>query len=138
MMNYWKSYENIKEKKVDYHEYAMMWSPSWFNQMKWSSMEKTWPQAKHSMYMDEINFDGWIPCMHNVQMQWQWIFYEHEMTQLLIDYIYIMDEWNNKITFNIDGLTTHSIMNILIQQFLSSLPNLSLDSLNIKIIYQYE
>jgi hypothetical protein len=49
-----------------------------------------------------------------------------------------MDEWNNKITFNIDGLTTHSTMNIPIQQFLSSLPNLSLDSLNIRIIYQYE
>jgi hypothetical protein len=117
---------------------SMQWCGAQVDLTKWNDFLWRKHDPKHSMSMDEINFDGWIPCMHNVQMQWQWIFYEHEMTQLLVDYIYIMDEWNNKITFNIDGLTTHSIMNILIQQFLSSLPNLSLDSLNIKIIYQYE
>jgi hypothetical protein len=35
-----------------------------------------------------------------------------------------------KIIFNIDGLTIHSALNILVQQSLYSLPNLLLDSLN--------
>jgi hypothetical protein len=87
MMNYWKSYENIREKKVDYHEYAMMQSPSWIT--KWNDLLWKKHDSKHSMSMDEINFDGWISCMHNVQMQWQWTFYEHEMTQLLVDFLNI-------------------------------------------------
>jgi len=35
-----------------------------------------------------------------------------------------------KVAFNIDDLTIHSTLNILVQQSLSSLPNLSSDSLN--------
>jgi hypothetical protein len=35
-----------------------------------------------------------------------------------------------KFAFNIDNLTIHSTLNILVQQSLFSLPNLSLDSLN--------
>jgi hypothetical protein len=35
-----------------------------------------------------------------------------------------------KTTFNIDGLTIHSTLNILVQQFLFSLSNLSTNSLN--------
>ncbi len=35
-----------------------------------------------------------------------------------------------KIAFNIDGLTIHSTLNIPIQQSLSNLPNLSLNSIN--------
>jgi hypothetical protein len=35
-----------------------------------------------------------------------------------------------KIAFNIDGLTIHSTLKIPIQQSLSNLPNLSLNSLN--------
>jgi hypothetical protein len=35
-----------------------------------------------------------------------------------------------KVAFNIDGLTIHSTLNIPIQQSLSSLPNLSSNSLN--------
>jgi hypothetical protein len=42
-----------------------------------------------------------------------------------------------KITFIIDGLTIHVTLNIHVQQFLFSLPNLSLDSLN-KLTCQYE
>jgi hypothetical protein len=36
----------------------------------------------------------------------------------------------SKIASNIDGLTIHSTLNILVQQSLSSLPNLSSNSLN--------
>jgi hypothetical protein len=36
----------------------------------------------------------------------------------------------NKHAFNIDGLTIHSTLNIIIQQSLFSLPNLSTNSLN--------
>jgi hypothetical protein len=36
----------------------------------------------------------------------------------------------SKIAFNFEDLTMHSTLNIPIQQSLSSLPNLSLDSLN--------
>ncbi len=36
----------------------------------------------------------------------------------------------SKVAFNIDGLTIHSTLNTHVQQSLSSLPNLSLDSLN--------
>jgi hypothetical protein len=43
----------------------------------------------------------------------------------------------SKITFNIDGLTIHSTLNIHVQQFLSSLPNLSSNSLN-RFTCQYE
>jgi hypothetical protein len=35
-----------------------------------------------------------------------------------------------KFAFNIDDLTIHSTLNILVQQSLFSLPNLSSDSLN--------
>ncbi len=35
-----------------------------------------------------------------------------------------------KVVFNIDSLTIHSTLNILVQQSLSSLPNLSSNSLN--------
>jgi hypothetical protein len=35
-----------------------------------------------------------------------------------------------KVVFNIDSLTIHSTLNILVQQSLSSLPNLSWNSLN--------
>jgi hypothetical protein len=42
-----------------------------------------------------------------------------------------------KIAFNIDNLTMHSTLNILVQQSLSSLPNLSLYSLN-RLTCQYE
>jgi hypothetical protein len=42
-----------------------------------------------------------------------------------------------KTTFNIDGLTIHSTLNILVQQSLFNLPNLSLDSLN-SFACQYE
>jgi hypothetical protein len=43
----------------------------------------------------------------------------------------------SKVAFNFDGLTIYSILNIPIQQSLSSLPNLSLDSLN-RSTYRYE
>ncbi len=36
----------------------------------------------------------------------------------------------SKTVFNMDGLIIHSTLNILVQQSLSSLPNLSSDSLN--------
>jgi len=36
----------------------------------------------------------------------------------------------SKVAFNIDGLTIHLTLNTHVQQSLSSLPNLSLDSLN--------
>jgi hypothetical protein len=36
----------------------------------------------------------------------------------------------DKIIFNIDGLTIHSMLNIPIQKPLSNLPNLALNSLN--------
>jgi hypothetical protein len=36
----------------------------------------------------------------------------------------------SKVAFNIDGLIIHSTLNIDVQQSLSSLPNLSSDSLN--------
>jgi hypothetical protein len=42
-----------------------------------------------------------------------------------------------KITFNIDGLIIHSTLNIPAQQSLSSLPKLSLDSLN-RLTCRYE
>jgi hypothetical protein len=42
-----------------------------------------------------------------------------------------------KIAFNIDGLIIHSTLDILIEQSLFSLPNLSLNSLN-RLTYQYE
>jgi hypothetical protein len=42
-----------------------------------------------------------------------------------------------KVAFNIDSLTIHSTLNIFVQQSLSSLPNLSLDSLN-RLTCQYE
>jgi hypothetical protein len=42
-----------------------------------------------------------------------------------------------KVAFNIDSSTIHSTLNILVQQPLSSLPNLSLDSLN-RLTCQYE
>jgi len=42
-----------------------------------------------------------------------------------------------KVSFNINGLTIHLVLNILVQQFLSSLPNLSTYSLN-KLTCQYE
>jgi len=42
-----------------------------------------------------------------------------------------------KIVFNIDGLIIHLALNILVQQSSSSLPNLSLDSLN-RLTCQYE
>jgi hypothetical protein len=42
-----------------------------------------------------------------------------------------------KVTFNINGLTIHLVLNILVQQFLSSLSNLSTCSLN-KLTCQYE
>ncbi len=42
-----------------------------------------------------------------------------------------------KIAYNIDGLIIHSTLNIPIQQSLSSLPNLSSDSLN-RLTCQYE
>ncbi len=42
-----------------------------------------------------------------------------------------------KVAFNIDGLTIHSTLNIHVQQSLSNLPNLSLDSLN-RLICRYE
>jgi hypothetical protein len=42
-----------------------------------------------------------------------------------------------KITFNIDGLTIHSTLNIIVQQSLSNLPNLSSNSLN-TFTCQYE
>ncbi len=35
-----------------------------------------------------------------------------------------------KVAFNVDGLTIHSMLNMLFQQFLFSSPKLSLDSLN--------
>ncbi len=35
-----------------------------------------------------------------------------------------------KVAFNIDGLMIHSMLNILVQQSLSSLPNLLFDTLN--------
>jgi hypothetical protein len=35
-----------------------------------------------------------------------------------------------KVSFNIDGLTKHSTLNIHVQQSLFSLPKLSLNSLN--------
>jgi hypothetical protein len=43
----------------------------------------------------------------------------------------------DKVAFNIDSLTIHLTLNILVQQSLPSLPNLSLDSLN-KLTCQYE
>jgi hypothetical protein len=42
-----------------------------------------------------------------------------------------------KVVFNIDNLTIHSTLNILVQQSLSSLPNLSSISLN-RLTCQYE
>ncbi len=66
--------------------------PKLINQMKWNSMEKTWPQAFHVYgwnqfwWMNISPLIGWIPNMHNVQMQWQWTFYEHEMTQLIVEF----------------------------------------------------
>jgi hypothetical protein len=42
-----------------------------------------------------------------------------------------------EVTFNIDGLTIHSALNILVQQSLFSLPNLSLNSLN-RLTFQYK
>jgi hypothetical protein len=42
-----------------------------------------------------------------------------------------------KVVFNIDNLTIHSTLNILVQQSLSSLPNLSSNSLN-RLTCQYE
>ncbi len=42
-----------------------------------------------------------------------------------------------KIAFNIDGLTIHSKLNIIVQQSLSNLPNLSSNSLNM-LTCQYE
>jgi len=43
----------------------------------------------------------------------------------------------SKVTFNINGLTIHSTLNILVQQSLSTLPNLSTNSLN-TFTYKYE
>jgi hypothetical protein len=43
----------------------------------------------------------------------------------------------SKIAFNIDSLTIHSTLNILVQQSLSNLPNLSSDLLN-KLTCRYE
>jgi hypothetical protein len=43
----------------------------------------------------------------------------------------------NKVAFNIDGLTIHSTLNTVVQQSLSSLPNLSSYSLN-RFTCQYE
>jgi hypothetical protein len=43
----------------------------------------------------------------------------------------------SKVVFIIDGLIIHSTLNIPIQQFLFSLPNLSIDSLN-KFTCKYE
>jgi hypothetical protein len=38
-----------------------------------------------------------------------------------------------KVAFNIDGLIIHLTLNILVQQSLFSLPNLSIDSLNMLV-----
>jgi hypothetical protein len=43
----------------------------------------------------------------------------------------------SKVTFNIDGQTIHSTLNIPIQQTLTNLSNLSLNSLN-RLTCQYE
>jgi hypothetical protein len=43
----------------------------------------------------------------------------------------------SKITFNIDGLIIHLTLNVLVQQSLFNLPNLSSNSLN-RITCQYE
>jgi hypothetical protein len=149
MMNYWKSYVNIKERKVDCHEYAMMWSPKLINQMKWSSMEKTWAQAFHVCGWNQlwwINLSPLIVCImyefHVCIMSKcndNELFMNMKWPNYLLNFLHNgWMKWNNKITFNIDGLTTHSTTYILIQQFLSSVPNLLLDSWNIKIICQYE
>jgi hypothetical protein len=84
-----------------------------------------------------FNFWHGVLQLVNFLIQGLWWFYTKYIFFDLIKTKALLMASTNKVVLNIDGLIIHSTLNIDVQQFLFSLPNLSINSLN-RFTCEYE